>query len=93
MKTKSIEQYRADYKALQLFAGRFGVTPADFNILVSQALGRGTPTPLAWTHNARQVAETISGGRCCPKATEVPCCCIVSYTCPDHGVRCRGSHD
>jgi hypothetical protein len=93
MKTKSIEQYRADYKALQTSAGIFGVSPEDFNTRVRSSLGRGTPTPIAWTHHARQVTETISGGRCCPKAEEVPCCCIVSYSCPDHGVRCRGSHD
>ena len=93
MKTKTIEQYRADYKGLQDFAGQFGVDATDFNTQVRAALGRGNPTPLAWTHNARQVAGWISGGRCCPKATVVPCVCEVSYKCPDHGVRCRGSHD
>jgi hypothetical protein len=92
-KTKSIEQYRADYKVLQDHAGTFGVSAADFNTRVRSLLGRGTPTPLAWTHNARQVAESISRGRCCPKAVVVPCMCEVSYKCPDHGVRCRGSHD
>ena len=90
---KSIEEYRRDYKGLQDFVARFGVTPADFNAQVRKALGRGTPTPLAWTHNARQVAETISGGRCCPKAVRQPCVCIVSYGCPDHGTYCRGNHD
>ena len=93
MKTKSIEQYRRDYKGLQDFAGQFGVAPADFNARVRTLLGRGNPTPLAWTHNARQAAEQISGGRCCPKAVRQPCACDVSFSCPDHGTRCRGSHD
>lgn len=93
MKTKTIEQYRADYKGLQDFAARFGVTPADFNTQVRAALGRGNPTPLAWTHHARQVAVQIGAGRCCPKAECRPCMCEVSYSCPDHGTRCRGSHD
>jgi hypothetical protein len=92
MKTKSIEQYRSDYKALQTTAGIFGVTPAEFNEKVKTLLGRGNPTPLAWTHNARQVTETITRGRCCPKAIRVPCMCEVSYTCEDHGTRCKGSH-
>ena len=93
MKTKTIEQYRADYKGLQDFAGQFGVDATDFNTRVRAALGRGNPTPLAWTHNARQVATQISQGRCCPKAERVFCVCEVSYSCPDHGVRCKGSHD
>ena len=93
MKTKTTEQYRADYKALQTTAGIFGVTPTEFNAKVKTLLGRGNPTPLAWTHNARQVTETITRGRCCPKAIRVPCVCEVSYTCEDHGVRCKGSHD
>ena len=45
MKTKSIEQYRADYKDLQDAAGRFGVEPQDFNARVRSLLGRGNPTP------------------------------------------------
>lgn len=93
MKTKSVDQYRADYKDLQDYAARFGVTPVDFNAQVRIELGRGTPTPLAWTHNARNVATRIGGGRCCPKAVCIPCVCEVSYKCEDHGVRCRGSHD
>lgn len=93
MKSKSIEQYRADYKALQDRARIFGVSPSDFNARVVAELGRGRRTPLAWTHNARNVVQSISGGRCCPNAKVVPCMCEVSYNCPDHGVRCHGSHD
>ncbi len=30
---------------------------------------------------------------CCEKAIPVFCVCYLSYTCPDHGGRCHGTHD
>jgi hypothetical protein len=30
---------------------------------------------------------------CCPKAAFRGCVCYVSFTCPDHGARCHGTHD
>ena len=40
-----------------------------------------------------RLLDKISGGRCCPKAEQVPCYCEVFYSCPDHGTNCKGSHD
>lgn len=93
MKTKSIEQYRSDYKAHQDRAAVFGITATEFNAKVRSSLHKPTPTPADWVYGAWMVADGITRGRCCPKAEVVPCVCEVSYKCPDHGVRCRGSHD
>jgi hypothetical protein len=31
--------------------------------------------------------------RCCDLAIVNPCVCAISYTCPDHGTKCHGTHD
>lgn len=33
------------------------------------------------------------GARCCDKAVRRACVCRESWTCPDHGDVCVGSHD
>ena len=93
MKTKTIEQYRQDYKHYQDHAARFGVDAQEFNSMVRTQLRNPKPTPVDWTVQGMYMAQRISGGRCCPKAECIPCVCEVSYKCPDHGVRCKGSHD
>lgn len=30
---------------------------------------------------------------CCKKAVRVPCVCRISWSCPDHGSWCVGSHE
>jgi hypothetical protein len=30
---------------------------------------------------------------CCPKAKQRFCVCRISFSCPDHGSSCHGSHD
>ena len=92
-KSKPIEHYRSIYKSHQDTAGLFGIMPSEFNAKVKAAIRGSNPTPIDWTHNSRQVALSIANGRCCPKAVGVSCVCEVSYSCPDHGTRCRGSHD
>lgn len=93
MKTNTIDQQRTKYKAWQDRAAVFGVPAVEFNTKVRASLHKPTPTPADWVYGAWMVAEGITQGRCCPKATGRPCMCEVSYSCPDHGVRCRGSHD
>jgi hypothetical protein len=92
-RTPTIDQQRAKYKGWQAEAAVFGVPAGEFNEKVKAFLRKGNPTPTEWVHGAIQVAGTITQHRCCPKATRVPCMCEVSWTCPDHGTRCRGSHD
>ena len=38
-------------------------------------------------------ANLISTFGCCDKAKLAHCGCYISTDCPEHGVRCRGSHD
>lgn len=65
----------------------WGVSSADF-------LSKLPNTNMYYkVYNARILLDRISGGRCCPKAEQVPCMCEISYFCPDHGSRCKGSHD
>ena len=90
---KTIDQQRAKYKFYQDRAAAFGIPAAEFNERVRTFRHRSDLTPAQWVFDAWQLSEVISGGRCCPKAECIPCVCEVSYTCPDHGVRCRGSHD
>lgn len=91
--TPTISTQRAKYKAHQDRAAVFGIPAADFNAKVRASLHKPTPTPADWVYGAWMVADGITRGRCCPKATVVPCVCEVSYTCEDHGTRCKGSHD
>lgn len=37
------------------------------------------------------VASAIQA--CCDLAILRPCVCLVSYSCPEHGEKCHGSHD
>ena len=93
MKTTAIENQRKVYKAYQDRAGLWGLGPQLFNAVVRAELKSPNPQPADWVRKADIVLGRISGGRCCPKAECIPCVCEVSYKCPDHGVRCRGSHD
>ena len=93
MKNTAIDNQRMIYKGYQDLADRWAVGPKLFNAIVRAELKSPNPTPNDWIRKADIVLARISGGRCCPKATVVPCVCEVSYKCPDHGVRCRGSHD
>ena len=93
MKNTAIDTQRKIYKAYQGLAGRWDVSPQLFNTIVQAELKTPNPTPNDWIRKAGVVLERISGGRCCPKAEVSPCMCEVSYKCPDHGVRCKGSHD
>jgi hypothetical protein len=89
-----IEHYRTQYRSHMEIAGRFGVTPADFNSRVTKRLAGGyKPTPQMWSSAAWLEMKDVAGDRCCPKATVADCCCRVRYTCPDHGSRCIGNHD
>jgi hypothetical protein len=88
-----IERKRTQYKSYQDRVAAFGVPAAEFNTKVKDFLRKPTPTPVEWVFGAWQVTETITSGRCCPKAVCIPCVCEVSYKCEDHGVRCKGSHD
>ena len=93
-KALPLEHWRSVYRGHQEHCGRFGVTAKDFNVQVAARLGgHPSPGPQLWCSYAWQVAMSIAGHRCCPKAVGVPCMCEVSYTCPDHGTRCVGSHD
>lgn len=92
MKTTAIDNQRAVYKAYQDRAGLWGLGPQLFNAVVRAEVGL-KPTPNDWIRKAGVILERISHGRCCPKAECIPCVCEVSYKCPDHGVRCKGSHD
>ena len=94
-KALPLEHYRSVYRNHQKHAAMFGVSTKVFNAQVAWHT-RGsnpTPSPQLWCSYANLVIKTIAGHRCCPKATGVPCMCEVSYTCPDHGTRCVGSHD
>lgn len=42
---------------------------------------------------AEAAAHHQSDLRCCDLAIVRPCVCMVSFTCPKHGVRCHGTHD
>ncbi len=89
-----IEHYRETYRAHQTRAGGFGVGVQEFNNRVKARLAGGyKPTPQQWSSAAWLEVSSIAGRRCCPKATGRPCVCEVSFTCPDHGVTCFGSHD
>ena len=92
MATK-IEHQRAKYRAEQLEVASFGVGAEEFNAQVRSFLRNPAPTPEDWVFGAVTVSLKITQGRCCPKAVVVPCVCEVSYNCPQHGTRCRGSHD
>lgn len=91
--TPNVDHQRKKYKAYQEQVAVFGITPAEFNVKVKTFLRKEGPTPAEWVFGAWQVNEGITRSRCCPKAEVVPCVCEVSYTCPDHGTRCKGSHD
>lgn len=88
-----IDRQRTKYKFYQDRASVFGLASSEFNAQVKTFLRKDTPTPAEWVFGAWQVTELIGGGRCCPKATGRPCMCEVSWTCEDHGTRCKGSHD
>jgi hypothetical protein len=92
-KVLPVEHYRTIYRAHQSRAALFGVAPREFNRRVASRLVRSCPTPQQWSSGAYLEVQSIAGHRCCPKAVGVPCMCEVSYTCPDHGTRCVGSHD
>lgn len=91
--TPTIEAQRTKYKGWQEEAAVFGVPAGEFNAQVRSLLRKSNPTPAEWVHGAIVIAGKITRGRCCPKAVRVPCMCEVSYTCEDHGTRCKGSHD
>lgn len=38
-------------------------------------------------------AEQLKRFACCEKAVQRGCVCLYSTECPDHGIRCTGSHD
>jgi len=90
-----VEHYRGVYRVHQSRAAGFGVTPKEFNARVAARTARGgaPPTPQQWSSGAYLEVTSIAGHRCCPKAVGNPCMCEVSYSCPDHGTRCVGSHD
>lgn len=88
-----IDRQRTKYKFYQDRASVFGLASSEFNAQVKTFLRKDAPTPAEWVFGAWQVTEGITRSRCCPKAEVVPCVCEVSYTCPDHGTRCKGSHD
>lgn len=50
-----------------------------------------------WREEERkEMAEKIRKnipGKCCERATVLPCVCAYSWTCPDHGDTHVGSHD
>lgn len=92
-KALPIELYRTVYRNHQARAGLFGIGPKEFNARVLRRFGGSKPYPQMWASYAYQEVQGIAGHRCCPKAVGVPCMCEVSYTCPDHGTRCVGSHD
>lgn len=92
-KGPTLEQQRARYKEHQTRAAVFGVDAKEFNEKVKGFLKKQNPTSTEWVYGAWQVIEKVSMGRCCTKAQGRPCVCEVSYTCPDHGTRCIGSHD
>lgn len=93
-KTLPIEHYRETYRSHQSRAAAFGVAPVDFNARVTARLAGGyKPTPQQWSSAAWLTVSEIAGRKCCPKASGRACMCEDSFTCPDHGVTCFGSHD
>ncbi len=91
--TRNLTQLRSEYARHQNRAALFGVGPLEFNERVLARFRGSKPYPEAWVTNAYIEAQVIGGRRCCLKAEVVPCMCEVSFTCPDHGGRCFGSHD
>jgi hypothetical protein len=93
-KALPIEHYRETYRSHMTRAGLFGVPSAEFNDRVRARLAGGyKPTPQQWSSAAYLTVQAIAGRKCCPKASGRPCMCEDSFTCPDHGVTCFGSHD
>ena len=88
-----IEHYREKYRGNQERAGRFGISPKEFNERVLKRFRGQKPYPEMWASYAYLEVQGIAGYKCCPKAECRPCACIESWTCPDHGTRCVGSHD
>ena len=41
----------------------------------------------------RVLRSTYARYRCCDLAIFRPCVCLVSFSCPEHGTRCHGTHD
>lgn len=60
-----------------------------------------TPPQVAWAerkleqgaHLDCEHAYLLRIHACCEKATRRGCVCSYSITCPEHGIRCWGSHD
>jgi len=93
-KALPIEHYRAQYRSHQIVAGRFGVSPKEFNERVAKRLASGwLSIPQDWSSGAYLEMRAIAGDRCCPKAVVAHCWCKVRYTCEDHGDICIGNHD
>lgn len=44
-------------------------------------------------HGGRGVSWLHSGTKCCSRAIPRFCVCSWSSVCPDHGVKCHGTHD
>lgn len=74
--------------------------PVDFQsdacarcIEADESESESEPSPFLNAAEVMRLPEWRREGYCCAKAVRVFCVCIVSTNCPDHGSRCRGSHD
>lgn len=68
-----------------------GETPT----MLSQALRLAlqNAAPVERPALVKRAYAPLPSRRCCAKAVRQQCVCAESWTCPDHGTKCHGTHD
>lgn len=81
--------WKHTYEGWVMVRGKWGMRPDHLRVFECGCVD----TTLENNKLVKCATHKIGPMACCPKAKTIPCVCMYSYSCPDHGNQHIGTHD